>query len=296
MLRSIQTLRQNSTEARLLAADDDHIALVGGGDNYHMPWHWHDCLMILLPRVGSVDFRDETRKTGAWLSEDRFVVVPGNLSHQTTARRSGHDHLAIYATDDQLTRVEARLGSMNRVRAKLNTPSFFAMSREMRVLLGLCQTGHPDDLLAKSARSHLVTALLINCLSRIERNDQVSVSNPEGHGDALVSDIKSYIKNNAASDLSLDTIGGAFGLSRRHATRLFRDKTGMTMAEFHERERIVRARQLLADTDLSVGEIAWRVGMESGSALARMMRRVAGITPTAARKRAPTSMARSDTQ
>jgi transcriptional regulator GlxA family with amidase domain len=68
---------------------------------------------------------------------------------------------------------------------------------------------------------------------------------------------------------------------------LFREKTGMTISEFHEQERIVRARLLLAATDLPVGEIAWRVGLESGSALARMMRRVAGITPTAARRHGP---------
>jgi AraC family transcriptional regulator len=287
MLRSIQTLRSTSSDARILAADDGQLVLVGGGDNYHMPWHWHDCLMILLPRVGSVDFRDETRKAGAWLSEDRFVVVPKNLSHQTTAPRSGHEHLAIYATDDQLARMEPRLGSLNRVRAKLNTPTFFAMSREMRSLLSLCQAGDPDDLAARSARSYLVAALLINCLSRIERNDHVPTSNPGSHGDALVTEIKCFIQNNAASDLSLDLITSAFGLSRRHVTRLFREKTGMTMSEFHEQERIVRARQLLTETDLSVGEVAWRIGMESGSALARMMRRVAGITPTAARRHGP---------
>jgi AraC family transcriptional regulator len=287
MLRSIQALRQDSTDVRILAADDGHLALAGGGDKYHMPWHWHDCLMILLPRVGSIDFRDETRKAGAWLSEDRFVVVPKNLSHQTSAPRSGHEHLAIYITDDQLARIEPRLGSLNRVRAKLNAPTFFAISREMRTLLSLCQTGDPDDLAARSARSYLVAALLINCLGRIERNDQLSTPNPGSHGDALVSEIKCFIRNNAAGNLPLEMIAGAFGLSRRHATRLFREKTGMTMSEFHEQERIVRARQLLTETDLSVGEVAWRIGMESGSALARMMRRVAGITPTAARRHGP---------
>jgi AraC family transcriptional regulator len=218
MLRSIQTLRKTSSDARILAADDDQLVLIGGGDNYYMPWHWHDCLMILLPRVGSIEFRDETRKTGAWLSEDRFVVVPKNLFHQTTAPGTGHDHLAIYVTDDQLAEMEARLGSLNGVRAKLNAPSFFAISCEMRSLLDLCQSGCPDDLAAKSARSHLASALLINCLSRIERNDQLSASNPGSHGDALVSEIKCYIKNNAASDLSLDLIANAFGLSRRHVT------------------------------------------------------------------------------
>jgi AraC family transcriptional regulator len=218
MLRSIQTLRKTSSDARILAADDDQLVLIGGGDNYYMPWHWHDCLMILLPRVGSIEFRDETRKTGAWLSEDRFVVVPKNLFHQTTAPGTGHDHLAIYVTDDQLAEMEARLGSLNGVRAKLNAPSFFEISCEMRSLLDLCQSGCPDDLAAKSARSHLASALLINCLSRIERNDQLSASNPGSHGDALVSEIKCYIKNNAASDLSLDLIATAFGLSRRHVT------------------------------------------------------------------------------
>ncbi|QQO17525.1 helix-turn-helix transcriptional regulator [Bradyrhizobium diazoefficiens] len=287
MLRSIQTLRNTSSDAQILAADDDQLALIGGGDNYYMPWHWHDCLMILLPRVGVVDFRDETRKTPAWLSEDRFVVVPKNLSHQTTAPRRGHEHLAIYATDDQLAGMATRLGSLNRVRTKLKAPTFFAVSREMRSLLGLCQAGAPDNLAAQSARSHLVAALLINCLSQIERNDPLPASTSGSHGDALVSEMKCFIRNNAASDLSLDLIGATFGLSRRHLTRLFREKTGVTIGEFHEQERIARARLLLTTTDLPVGEIAWRVGLESGSALARMMRRVAGISPTAARRHGP---------
>jgi AraC family transcriptional regulator len=288
MLRSIQTLRDTSADAQILA-DGDQLALVGGGDDYYMPWHWHDCLMILLPRAGSLDFRDETRTAGAWLSEDRFVVVPKTLSHQTTARRTGHDHLAIYATDDQLAGIEVRLGSLNRVRAKLGAPTFFAISPEMRSLLALCQASEQSDLATLSARGHLVAALLINCLSQIERGEQLSASTPGTHGDALVSEVKSYISNNVSTDLSLDLIADAFGLSRRHVTRLFRQKTGMTIGEFHERERVGRARELLSATDLPVGEVAWRVGLESGSALARMMRRVAGITPTNAR-----SMARSD--
>jgi hypothetical protein len=71
--------------------------------------------MILLPQVSSVDFQEDTRKAGAWLSEDPFVVVPKNLDHQTTTPRRGHEHLAIYATDDQLAKIETRLGSHPRI-------------------------------------------------------------------------------------------------------------------------------------------------------------------------------------
>jgi AraC family transcriptional regulator len=289
MLRSIQTLRDTSADARILTADSDQLALVGGGDEYYMPWHWHDGLMIMLPRVGSVNFRDETRRNGTWLSQDRFVVVPKTVAHQTAARHTNHDHLALYATDQQLAGMEARLGSLNRLRARLRVPTFFAISPKMRSLIGLCQASEPFDFATQSARGHLVAALLINCLSEIERGEQLSASTPGTHGDALVSEVKSHILNNIASDLSLDLIADEFGLSRRHVTRLFRDKTGMTIGEFQEQERVVRARELLNTTDVPIGEIAWRVGLESGSALARMMRRVAGITPSAAR-----AMARSD--
>lgn len=290
MLRSLQTLRETTTDADRCAAGDAPLALTGGGDDYHTPWHWHDCLMIMLPRIGAVDFRDESRKAGSWLSEDQFAVVPATLSHQTAARRAGNNHLAIYTSDDQLAAIEAQLGSLSRMRAKLNAPVFFGTTPQMRALLGLCQACDPADLAAQSVRGHLVAALLIDCLAQIEHGEPLGAASPATHGDALVSEVKAYIATNVAEALSLDHIADAFGLSRRHVTRLFRDKTGMTIGECHDRERIARAQALLGTTDLPVVDIAWRVGLESGSALARMMRRVAGMSPSDARK-----MARSDT-
>lgn len=290
MLRSLQTLRETSTDAHQCASDDAPLALIGGGDDYHTPWHWHDCLMIMLPRIGAVDFRDESRKAGSWLSEDQFAVVPATLSHQTAARRGGNNHLAIYTSDDQLTAIEARLGSLSRMRARLTAPAFFGTTPQMRTLLGLCQACDPADRVALSVRDHLVGALLIDCLAQIERGEEIAAPTAATHGDALVSEVKAYIATHVADALSLDHIADAFGLSRRHVTRLFRDKTGMTIGDYHDRERIARAQALLGTTDLPVGDIAWRVGLDSGSALARMMRRVAGMSPSHARK-----MARSDT-
>jgi transcriptional regulator GlxA family with amidase domain len=47
---------------------------------------------------------------------------------------------------------------------------------------------------------------------------------------------------------------------------------------------------LLTETDLPVGEIAFRVGFESGTALARAMRRVCGETPSEVRTRVARSI------
>src|SRR6266516_7628150 len=173
MLRSIQQLRETSPAAAMLAADDDQLTLEGGGDAYYMPWHWHDCLMIFLPCTGAVDFRDETRRTGAWLSEDRFAVVRKGLAHQTAAAGSGHSHLAIYTADEQLARIEARVGSLSRVRPKLDVPAFFSITPEMRSLQSLCHVSDHRDMAAHIAQRHLAAALLINCLAQIERGEQL---------------------------------------------------------------------------------------------------------------------------
>uniref|UniRef100_UPI0013D3CEFF hypothetical protein n=1 Tax=Klebsiella pneumoniae TaxID=573 RepID=UPI0013D3CEFF len=70
MLRSLQHLRETEPAAALIASDEERLLLAGGGSGYRMPWHWRDGLMILLPAVGAVDFRDETRPSGAWLGQD----------------------------------------------------------------------------------------------------------------------------------------------------------------------------------------------------------------------------------
>src|SRR5437879_3241868 len=80
--------------------------------------------------------------------------------------------------------------------------------------------------------------------------------------------------------LSLDALALRFGLSRRHLTRRFRQWSGVSIQGYQERQRIRLAEEMLIETTLQVGEIAWRVGFESGSALARAMRRITGHSPS----------------
>jgi AraC family transcriptional regulator len=75
MLRSFDQLCHPADKGLLVAADHGHATLTGGG-TYAMPWHWHDCLMFILPSHGAVELRHEDQRAGTWLSQDRFAVVP----------------------------------------------------------------------------------------------------------------------------------------------------------------------------------------------------------------------------
>ena len=100
-----------------------------------------------------------------------------------------------------------------------------------------------------------------------------------------MTDVRSFIDERIAENLSLDALALRFGLSRRHLTRRFRQWSGVSIAGYQERQRIRLAEEMLIETTLQVGEIAWRVGFESGSALSRAMRRITGHSPSEMRAR-----------
>ncbi|HEV2513229.1 AraC family transcriptional regulator [Bosea sp. (in: a-proteobacteria)] len=278
MLRSFEHIRDSVPPPRLLDASEQRAVVTGGGPHYRTQWHWHDCAMILVPARGTIAFRDETRRSVAWLSEDRFVVVPKMQAHESQALRQSSNHVALYLTEAAL----AQFAPSRPLERLVKQPSLFAATPLMRTLLRLCCS---DDAGAapKAAQDHLAAALIIATMARIEQGEALSGASRDDHGSALVAEISAFIAERLDEDVPLDELADAFGLSRRQATRLFRQFTGMSIGDYRNGQRIETARRLLADTTLPIGEIAWRTGFDSGSALARAMRRTLGEAPGALR-------------
>lgn len=85
-------------------------------------------------------------------------------------------------------------------------------------------------------------------------------------------------------DLSVEMICDCMGKSRSYLSRLFKEKTGMNLLAYLHDTRLTEAKKLLTKTDLSISEIAAKVGYYSGWTLARAFKRYESITPTAYRK------------
>ena len=84
-------------------------------------------------------------------------------------------------------------------------------------------------------------------------------------------------------DLPLEEIAEAAHLSPFHFARLFKKLTGATPHAYLASLRAARARELLAETDLSVTEVGARVGYMSSSHFAKAFRRATGLSPRAYR-------------
>lgn len=279
MLRSFEQVSCPKDESLLISADLETATLSVGGA-YSMPWHWHDCLMFILPSCGTVELKHEDRRDGAWLSQDRFAVVPLNRAHETKAGIGGHSHVAVYVTGESLRKFEVEVGSLTEFHRKTKTTALVERSASLRALQDLVVRKDAGPYAAAAIRQASASALVLQCIADVITGGVLPNASHQDHGLALVEDIKSYLIGHADQEIPLDLLGDHFKISRRHITRLFRERTGLSIGGFQLQVRLDQARKLLTETNLPIGEIAFRVGFESGAALARAMRRESGQSPS----------------
>ncbi len=89
-----------------------------------------------------------------------------------------------------------------------------------------------------------------------------------------------YMEKNHAQELTLDEVATSVHLSSYYFSRIFKRETGMNFVEYLSKIRIERARELLVDGDLNIGEIAARVGYQNPNYFSRVFKRGVGLTPS----------------
>lgn len=77
-----------------------------------------------------------------------------------------------------------------------------------------------------------------------------------------------------------DFLSKRTGYDYSHLSRLFSSVEGVTIEKFIIAQKIERVKELLVYDELSMGEIAWRLGYSSSQHLSNQFRQVTGMTPT----------------
>lgn len=162
----------------------------------------------------------------------------------------------------------------------------------MRAMTAAVQTvRHEAELesqvrgLARGSRTSLALEELLKN-SRWTRE----ATKPAEHGKTpplLIHVVCELVRQRCDLPLTVKEIAAAARLTPNHFTSLFRRHTGQIFTEYLAEQRIERARHLLNDLTLSIGEVARRVGYDDPGYFARRFRQQTGLSPRECRERAP---------
>jgi AraC-type DNA-binding domain-containing proteins len=92
--------------------------------------------------------------------------------------------------------------------------------------------------------------------------------------------ITDYIKENYASDLSLEALAGIFGYSPTYLSRMFQKYAGINYKSYLQNIRVERAFQELANTEHTISETAMNNGFPNSKALAKAFQKKYGMLPS----------------
>lgn len=102
--------------------------------------------------------------------------------------------------------------------------------------------------------------------------------------DSAVANGVNYIHQNLTSPLSNDQISRAANVSRTTFQKRFLNEMGITIRDYLVQQRLARARQLIAESDFTLADIAERCGFKHQEYLGSVFKSHFGITPGGFRK------------
>lgn len=251
--------------------------------SYETGFHAHDDYMALIPRSGGMVVRVKDEQSAFRINAACMVLVAPGVEHATTTTRAQQRHLALYFDAAFVEDCAERIGA-GQASGQAPVPprcGVWRMGATLAQMLRLYEELSGADAPRRDSPSMRATERLIatECITTALTMPNALPSH-RGRDALLIHEILAYLEAHMAEQLTVDDVAAQFLLSRRHFTRLFRERTGHSMIETLNGLRLERARMLLEDPKTSVMDAALLVGFETPSYFARLYRARYGSSPS----------------
>lgn len=260
------------------------------GDNFpaQYPTHWHRYIEIL--------YFPENRATGTFplitVNQQTYEIHPGDF----IIIWSGELHKIANNQDKQLIGLQfssTLVTELPDLAPYINLfRTFHHISNQENPILTQKMTSHIEQILSLPASDlpffgieMLITLyrLFIDFASSIKasyatENDFVYASSNKTF--QKISLACRYIQENCDRDLSLNEVSDYLGFSTYYFSRVFKQVTACSFMEYITTQRVKHSQTLLANTDLSITDVAYQSGFNSIATFNRAFRKCRGCSPS----------------
>jgi transcriptional regulator, araC family len=98
------------------------------------------------------------------------------------------------------------------------------------------------------------------------------------HTDTILKAIR-YIKDNYSKKITLEDVANHVYLSKSYLSKIFKEETGVNLVSFLNKVRIDKSKLLLANSKLSLIDIANLIGFDDQSYFTKVFKSIVGVSP-----------------
>jgi AraC-like DNA-binding protein/mannose-6-phosphate isomerase-like protein (cupin superfamily) len=256
------------------------------------PWHMHSYFEahVIVNGKGEII----TNKGSRIFKADELLLTSPNFEHSWSTK---DDDLYMYVVSFELKprndQQEISDEPIDMVISKLfEVKDFICSCRDIKALLkkiikeiSSCQPGL-NHMLACYTKE-LIVSFARHVNANKEKLNEKLVDNQSDINDQVVILINKYLADNYTNDINLDMIARFVCKSKRSITRHYKKATGTTIIDKLLQMRLFLAEHLLTESDISIKEVAYEVGMSDVSYFCRQFKKFFGCSPSKYRKQNP---------
>jgi AraC-like DNA-binding protein len=140
-----------------------------------------------------------------------------------------------------------------------------------------------NELCSRHASLLIVHQIILD-LYRSHLNNEQHLIETNTYGPDWIKEILVYINHNLNHQLTLTELANEALVSTSHFSRVFKQTTGMGLTVYLNNKRVIKAKELLLETNHSVSIIAEMCGFESMTHFHRIFKKYMDMTPANYRK------------
>lgn len=240
--------------------------------------HEHGFHQLILATSGVTELSIEG--CGERITRERGCLIPSSYHHEYL----GDGRNRTLVLDVPLAHLP-RLSCGDEVQRLFETPRFFSVTPRLQAL---AQTLMGEVEASPTLQSEIATLILRALYQSLHECalpevPLLAVRSPHRARFDLAR-VEAYIDCHLAEAIHVDDLAGLCALSPGHFHACFREATGETPVQYVQRRRLALAQTLLMGSDLTLGQIAERIGFRDQGSFSRAYRRAFQQTPSAHRR------------
>ncbi len=237
--------------------------------------HW---LSLPLEKPGHLTYKRSDRLHKSLIQKGDTIFVPAGQPSYWCWHEGGCSSLHI-CLKPKLLEQTAEAAEMDRERIDLVHCFGQQDSQLQRIAMLLLSELHSNSIMGRLYVESLTQVLVIYLLRHYCESTPLIRSENRRLTRTQLQQAIDYIHTYLDRDLSLVEIAAVINISPTYFASLFKREIGTSPHQYVIQQRVERAKMMLLETDLTIADIALRVGFSSQSHLTQQFKRITGMTP-----------------